>query len=225
MASLSIALLVASVVLAGCRMPGGDFPKPEDPTQSPPTPVTVTDPDSETRPVTVEGIEILLMESFPIQVAVLVRGYLPDGCTVIDDVRSRFEPESNRFVIAITTVRDADAVCTEAIVPFEERVSLDVYGLPAGTYFVDANGVVDGFTFDVDNGPVEQSGAYLSWVDARQMILAGEVAQVTQLHSLQVTLIMRDGRRLVTYEPEIDDVIDVLESCGEPCSEVVFATE
>jgi len=114
---------------------------------SPSTPATMTGM------AVVEEIEILMMESFPIQVVVLVRGYLPDGCTVIDQVRSRFEPESDRFVIEITTVRDADAVCTEAIVPFEERVSLDVYGLPAGTYFVDANGVVDSFTFDVDNVP------------------------------------------------------------------------
>jgi len=57
------------------------------------------------------------------------------------------------------------------------------------------------------------------------MILAGEVAQVTQLHSLQVTLTMRDGRRLVTYEPEIDVVIEVLEECGERCSDVILATE
>jgi len=63
------------------------------------------------------------------------------------------------------------------------------------------------------------------WDEAQQMILAGEVGQVTQLPSLQVTLLMKDGRRLVTYEPEIDDVLEVLEACGEPCSEVVFATE
>jgi len=220
-----IALLVLALPLAGCRMPGGDFPKPEDPTAAPPTPVTVTDPDALSGPATVEEIDVILMESFPIQVAVLVKGYLPDGCTLIDQVRSRFEPESDRFVIEITTVRDADAACTEAIVPFEERVPLDVYGLPAGTYFVDANGVVDSFTFDVDNSPLEESGSEIPWAEARLMILAGEVAQVTQLHSLQVTLIMVDGRRLVTHEPEIDDVIEVLEECGERCSEVVFATE
>jgi inhibitor of cysteine peptidase len=220
-----IALLTVSLLLAGCRMPGGDFPKPEDPTARPPTPVKLTDPDSETGPATVEEIEILLMESFPIQVAVLVKGYLPDGCTVVDQVRSRFEPESDRFMIEITTLRDADAACTQAIVPFEERVHLDVYGLSAGTYFVDANGVVDSFTFDVDNSPVEESGSEVPWDEARLMILAGEVAQVTQLHSLQVTLTMRDGRRLVTYEPEIDDVIEVLEECGERCSDIILATE
>ena len=57
------------------------------------------------------------------------------------------------------------------------------------------------------------------------MILAGEVAQVTQFHSLQVTLLMVDGQRRVTYEPEIDVVLEVLEECGERCSDVVPATE
>jgi hypothetical protein len=36
---------------------------------------------------------------------------------------------------------------------------------------------------------------------------------------------MKDGRRLVTFEPEIDDVLEVLEACGNRCAEVVFATE
>jgi hypothetical protein len=185
----------------------------------PPAPGTVTGL------ATVEEIEILIMESFPVQVAVVARGHLPDGCTEIDEVRSRFEPESNRFVVEITTARDAEALCTEALVPFEERVALDVYGLPAGTYFVDVNGVVDSFTLDVDNVPPEGSGDAIPWEEARALILAGEVEQVTQLHSLQVTLELRDGRRLVTVEPQIDDVFAVVEACGEPCADMVLATE
>jgi inhibitor of cysteine peptidase len=42
-------------------------------------------------------------------------------------------------------------MCTQALVPFEERVDLDVQGLPAGTYTVDVNGISDTFTFDADN--------------------------------------------------------------------------
>ncbi|MCE8425978.1 MAG: hypothetical protein J5U17_09410 [Candidatus Methanoperedens sp.] len=40
----------------------------------------------------------------------------------------------------IFTVRPADTFCTEAIVPFQEVISLDVYGLKAGIYIVDING-------------------------------------------------------------------------------------
>jgi hypothetical protein len=36
---------------------------------------------------------------------------------------------------------------------------------------------------------------------------------------------MKDGRRLVTFEPEIDDVFDVVDECGEPCGNMVLATE
>ena len=173
----------------------------------------------------VEEVEVLLMESFPIQVAVIARGNLPDGCTEIDDVQTSFDEESKTFSVEITTVRDPDAVCTQALVPFEERIELDVRGLPAGTYTVDVNGVRETFTFDVDNELPESSGSEIPWEEARELILAGEVAQVTQLHSLEVTLELKDGRRLVTMEPEIDAVFDVVDACGEPCEDIVLATE
>lgn len=101
--------------------------------------------------IDIAEIEILMMESFPVQVAVLVRGHLRDGCTEIDEILQTFDAETNTFSVAITTVRDADALCTQALVPFEEPVSLDVLGLPAGTYTVKVNGVIDTFTLDVDN--------------------------------------------------------------------------
>ncbi len=97
----------------------------------------------------VEEIEVLILESFPMQVNVAARGNLPDGCTTIDEIEE--EREGNRFVVTITTVRPADQACTEALVPFEEVISLDVVGLPAGTYTVDVNGVQGTFEFAVDN--------------------------------------------------------------------------
>jgi hypothetical protein len=36
---------------------------------------------------------------------------------------------------------------------FEETIALDVYGLPAGTYHVNVNGIDDTFTLEVDNIP------------------------------------------------------------------------
>jgi hypothetical protein len=53
--------------------------------------------------------------------------------------------------VTITTVRPADQACTEALVPFEEVISLDVRGLDAGTYAVDVNGVRDTFELAMDN--------------------------------------------------------------------------
>ncbi|MFO7889862.1 MAG: hypothetical protein R6V04_05935 [bacterium] len=39
------------------------------------------------------------------------------------------------------------------LTPFEEKIALDVYGLPAGTYNVNINDIEDSFTLDVDNIP------------------------------------------------------------------------
>jgi inhibitor of cysteine peptidase len=97
----------------------------------------------------VEEIEILILESFPVQVNVVARGNLPDGCTTIDQTEEK--REGNTFLVTITTVRPPDRACTEALVPFEEVISLDVAGLAAGTYTVDVNRVRDTFELAVDN--------------------------------------------------------------------------
>jgi inhibitor of cysteine peptidase len=175
----------------------------------------------------VEEIDILIMESFPVQVAVVARGTLRDACTEIDEVRQGFDAGGNTFTVQITTVRDPDAICAQVLTPFEERMSLDVYGLPAGTYTVDVNGVTRTFTLAVDNAPPDEaSETEVSWNQAQLLILTGQVAQVTQLHSREVTLELRDGRRVVTMEPQLDDVFAVVDECGAPCADtIILATE
>ncbi|RPI50641.1 MAG: hypothetical protein EHM56_10565 [Chloroflexi bacterium] len=98
---------------------------------------------------TVESLDVLILESFPVQVNVVVRGALGDGCTTLDEVTTT--REGNLFRIRLTSQRPADAVCTLALVPFEEVVPLDVVGLPAGQYTVDANGVTETFELAIDN--------------------------------------------------------------------------
>jgi len=99
----------------------------------------------------VESINILILESFPVQVNVVARGNLPDGCTTIDQVLQ--EREGDTFTVTITTVRPEGVACTQALTPFEETISLEVYGLPAGVYTVTVNGVSDTFELTVDNVP------------------------------------------------------------------------
>jgi len=109
------------------------------------------DPPVAARMVPVESIEILILESFPVQVHVLVKGSLPDGCTEIDQINQRSDLENNIFWVEITTVRPTNVECTTKVVPFEDTIPLDVYGLPAGAYTVDVNGVSGTFTLDVGN--------------------------------------------------------------------------
>lgn len=103
------------------------------------------------RDAVVDDIEILMMESFPLQVSVVATGYVPDGCTVIDQENIGVTRDGTTFYISLKTKRPADAMCTQALEPFEVTIPLDVYGLEAGVYTVDVNGVTDTFEFTMDN--------------------------------------------------------------------------
>jgi inhibitor of cysteine peptidase len=93
---------------------------------------------------TVEEIDILTLESFP----VIASGYLPDPCTEIYQIIQ--EREGNAFFITIETYCSQE-VCIQVIAPFEETIPLEVYGLPAGTYTVEVNGVQGTFNLEMDN--------------------------------------------------------------------------
>ena len=96
----------------------------------------------------VDEIDILIFEIFPVQIDVIARGNLPDPCTEISEVLQ--EREGDTFFITIKTYR-SPGFCIQVLAPFEEIISLEVYGLPAGTYTVDVNGVQDTFDLEVDN--------------------------------------------------------------------------
>ncbi len=96
----------------------------------------------------VEEIEIVILESFPVQVQVIARGNLPDPCTEISEILQ--EREDDTFFITIKTYR-FPGFCIQVLAPFEEIIPLDVYGLPANTYTVDVNGVQGTFDLEVDN--------------------------------------------------------------------------
>ncbi len=97
----------------------------------------------------VEGIEIMVLESFPVQIRVNARGYLPDGCSKIDEITK--EIKDNTFIVSIKTVRPLDTFCTEAIVPYQEMISLDVYGRKSGIYTVNVNSLNGTFELTTDN--------------------------------------------------------------------------
>lgn len=96
----------------------------------------------------VDSIDILIAESFPVQVFVKIEGYLPTPCYQI----SRIEKYRQKNIFYITIMMNYyDDSCIELVVPYTETVSLEVYGLPAGTYQVNVNGVVNSFALEIDN--------------------------------------------------------------------------
>jgi len=96
----------------------------------------------------VEEIEIVILESFPVQVQVIASGNFPDPCTEISEVLQ--EKEENTFFVTIKTYR-SPGFCIQVLTPFEEIIPLEVYGLLAGTYTVDVNGVQATFDLEIDN--------------------------------------------------------------------------
>ncbi|MDX1665171.1 MAG: hypothetical protein R3272_15370 [Candidatus Promineifilaceae bacterium] len=105
----------------------------------------------------IDSVEILLLESFPLQAQAVVSGNLSDGCTTIEEIQST--QVGNTFEVNIITSRPADALCTEALVPFSETVSLDIHGLRAGTYSVEAGEQSASFTLETDNVIPEEPAA------------------------------------------------------------------
>jgi inhibitor of cysteine peptidase len=161
-------LLVLTLILAAC----GDAARGTEPAASdqpintnapyPDAPVSsddeTADKDQDLEPLegdviigeaTVESLDVLIMESFPVQVNVQVSGYVGDGCTEIGQITT--ERDEDTFYVHISTVRPADAICIQVLVGFDEVISLDVHGLEAGTYTVDVNGETATFTLDMDN--------------------------------------------------------------------------
>lgn len=101
------------------------------------------------RDAPVTDIDIVLLESFPVQVRVTAKGEFPDVCTDLAEVKTR--KETNTFFVTVASARFKDAECSRTSTPFEEHIPLDVYGLPADIYTVNVNGITDTFEFTVDN--------------------------------------------------------------------------
>ncbi len=148
----SLAFLVFSALLGACGiLPLVGLGQPPD--RDPNTPG-----NEPTRGFAeVQSIDIRILESFPVQVEVVASGYLPDSCTQIERVLT--ERKGRSFQTTILTIRDADLACAQAVFPFEEVIALDVFGLEAGVYEVDVNGVRDIFTLPAQNEPVLNNSA------------------------------------------------------------------
>ena len=145
-------LLMSVAVLSACQSTPTSTPNPDTPVSSddPINTAPVSDFAGYQQNVYVDKMEVLILESFPMQVAVTVIGNLPDGCTSIIGNKSN-RVDENTFEIFIYTDRPEEASCTMALVPFEETIMLDVVGLPAGEYIVTGFGSESSFTFDMDN--------------------------------------------------------------------------
>lgn len=96
----------------------------------------------------IENIRIETRESFPVQQVVVVSGNLNNGCMYLNEpVQTR---DGNIFSVELTTYSQGE-LCTQALVPYEEEIVLEVNNLPAGVYIVNVNGREMSFELENDN--------------------------------------------------------------------------
>ena len=68
-------------------------------------------------------------------------------------------------------------------------------------------------------------GETVAWEQIPELLASGNVTQVTQLHSLDVILTLKDGSTVKAVEPAIDDIFDAIDACGDPCKDISRATQ
>lgn len=105
--------------------------------------------------VAVDSVDVLLLESFPLQVQLAVEGYKSVPCvTLLPPAVSR-AGDTFTVLLAESELGPAES-CIAIIDPFSITIPLDVLGMEAGDYRVLVNGVEAGFTLQSDNGPSPQ---------------------------------------------------------------------
>lgn len=137
-------LLVLAVVAAGCfQLNFSSAPEDGDePTSTLPggggNPPTTSLPLAGRFPVYIDGVEVLLLESWPVQVQAVVRGNLPTPCHAL--TWDLAEPDADgRIVLTVFSTVDLDQACTQVLHPFEQTI--DVGSFTSGAYVLVVNGV------------------------------------------------------------------------------------
>jgi len=101
-------------------------------------------PDHDGR-VTVESTEVLLLESYPVQVVLQITGTLPTPC---HDLAHTVADDGTRIDVALSAQSSGES-CAQVIEPFNERVALGSYAAGARTIWVNGDRVGD---FDLGAG-------------------------------------------------------------------------
>ncbi len=99
---------------------------------------------------TVETLDVMIMESLPLQISVSVSGYLPTPCNSLLTPAVSYKDNTFTVTLAYRELGPAET-CIAVIEEYTTSVSLDVEGLSAGTYQVIVNDQETEFTLQVDN--------------------------------------------------------------------------
>jgi hypothetical protein len=151
-----ILLFLMVIVLISCA----PTPRTTDEVTGTPLPDTaVTSPPNETMPanepvenpfapmpgdadlsrgnVYIQEASLLIRESYPVQIAINLKGELPTPCNQLR-VETGAPDSNNSINIDVYSVANPDMMCAQVLKPFEENVNLGTF--PSGHYSVFVNG-------------------------------------------------------------------------------------
>lgn len=89
-------------------------------------------------PTVIEDAQVLVLESFPPQLVVSIRGYQPDSCQFPVEVDQSVD--GNTITLEIYRELPPNVRCAEAIVPYESNINLGSFD--PGDYVIDVNGTI-----------------------------------------------------------------------------------
>ncbi len=98
----------------------------------------------------VERMEVVVAESFPVNIRVVAYGILPSSCDSL--AGSTVAQNGNRFDVTLWQ-ESILGPCLPVTEAFEAMIDIDAWGLAAGDYVVDVNGIEGRFSLSVDNIP------------------------------------------------------------------------
>ena len=151
-----VTLAFTIVILAACS---GTFPTTDPPVIA--TPPIMVEPTQRPLPrpinnaylpqpgdsnfsrgnVFIEHSEVLVMESFPVQIALVLNGDLPTPCNQLRVVANPPD-EGNRIQVEVYSVIDPAETCIQTLEPFEANIGFGSF--PSGHYSVWVNGELVG---------------------------------------------------------------------------------
>ncbi|HEY3476200.1 MAG TPA: hypothetical protein VGK56_16415, partial [Anaerolineales bacterium] len=91
--------------------------------------------------VYLNNASVVIRESFPPQISLLISGDLPTPCNQLRAEVSAPDQE-NKITVDLYSVSDPDRMCVQVLEPFEESIDLGTY--PSGHYTVWVNGEMIG---------------------------------------------------------------------------------
>jgi hypothetical protein len=147
-------LLLMILLVAACTPQPQTTPEPDTPVTNPPGDHVSTNepvlnpfaPQPEDKDLTrgtvyLNNVDLLIRESFPPQLSVVMKGDLPTPCNQLRMTVGAPDPE-NKILVDVYSVIDPDQMCTQVLEPFEEAIDLGTF--PIGHYTVWVNGELAG---------------------------------------------------------------------------------